>query len=123
METGVCLHYQYTNPDTGAPEEIATENVETRSQPESRKNVPCLLHSQFYGRKLEHRRAAQNEVGANKKRIEWDSRICSYVFDDHRVRDHRTGYQTFDVNGVMGGNIDAPIKVYLIQVGAGATNG
>ena len=122
VETGVRLHYQYTDPDTGVPEEIVIENTETRSQLENRENALRLLRSQLYDKELERRRAAQNEVEANKKKIEWGSQIRSYVFDDRRVKDHRTGYQTSDVNGVMDGDIDAFIKAYLMQTGAGATN-
>ncbi len=57
---------------------------------------------------------------AGKKRIEWGSQIRSYVFDDRRVKDHRTGCQTSDVDAVMDGEIDAFIKAYLMQFGAEA---
>ena len=48
-------------------------------------------------------------------KIEWGSQIRSYVFDDRRVKDHRTNYQTSDVNGVMDGDLDAFIKAYLME--------
>ena len=44
----------------------------------------------------------------------------SYVFDDRRVKDHRTNYQTSDVSGVMDGKIDAFIKAYLMEFGGEA---
>jgi peptide chain release factor 2 len=50
-----------------------------------------------------------------KKKIEWGSQIRSYVFDDRRVKDHRTNFQTSDVNGVMDGKIDGFIKAYLME--------
>jgi peptide chain release factor 2 len=56
---------------------------------------------------------------ATKKRIEWGSQIRSYVFDDRRVKDHRTGHQTSAVESVMDGDIDAFIKEYLMQTGGG----
>ena len=46
------------------------------------------------------------------------SQIRSYVFDDRRVKDHRTNYQTSNVNGVMDGDIDEFIKAYLMEFGA-----
>ena len=58
------------------------------------------------------------KVEAGKKKIEWGSQIRSYVFDDRRVKDHRTNFQTSDVNGVMDGKIDDFIKAYLMEFGA-----
>ena len=52
---------------------------------------------------------------AGKKKIEWGSQIRSYVFDDRRVKDHRTNYQTSDVGGVMDGKLDGFIKAYLME--------
>ena len=57
----------------------------------------------------------QAKVEAGKKKIEWGSQIRSYVFDDRRVKDHRTGYQTSDVGGVMDGALDGFIKAYLME--------
>ncbi|MCF0200067.1 MAG: peptide chain release factor 2, partial [Bacteroidales bacterium] len=47
----------------------------------------------------------------------WGSQIRSYVFDDRRVKDHRTNYQTSDVQGVMDGGIDEFLKAYLMEFG------
>lgn len=118
VETGVRLHYMYTDPDTGVTEEIVIENTETRSQLDNRENALRLLRSQLYDKELEKRRAAQNAIEAGKKKIEWGSQIRSYVFDDRRVKDHRTGHQTSDVNGVMDGDIDGFIKAYLMENGS-----
>ena len=93
------------------------ENTESRSQMDNRDNAMRLLKSQLYDIELEKRRAAQAEVEAGKKKIEWGSQIRSYVFDDRRVKDHRTNYQTSDVNGVMDGDIDEFIKAYLMEFG------
>lgn len=118
VETGVRLRYLYTDPDTGQEEEIVIENTESRSQMGNRENALRLLRSQLYEKELEKRRAAQAAIEAGKKKIEWGSQIRSYVFDDRRVKDHRTNYQTSDVSGVMDGDIDAFIKAYLMEFGA-----
>ena len=115
VETGVRLRYQYTDPDTGETEEILIENTESRKQLENRENAMRLLRSQLYDRALQKRKAEQAKIEAGKKKIEWGSQIRSYVFDDRRVKDHRTGYQTSDVNGVMDGKIDGFIKAYLME--------
>ena len=117
VETGVRLHYTYKDPDTGAEQEIVIENTESRSQMGNRENAIRLLKSQLYEIELDKRRAAQAAIEAGKKKIEWGSQIRSYVFDDRRVKDHRTNYQTSDVNGVMDGEIDDFIKAYLMEYG------
>ena len=115
VETGVRLRYQYKDPDTGEEEEILIENTESRKQLENRENAMRLLRSQLYDRALQKKKAAQAKIEAGKKKIEWGSQIRSYVFDDRRVKDHRTGYQTSDVGGVMDGKIDGFIKAYLME--------
>lgn len=115
VETGVRLRYQYKDPDTGEEEEILIENTESRKQLENRENAMRLLRSQLYDRALQKRRAEQAKIEAGKKKIEWGSQIRSYVFDDRRVKDHRTGFQTSDVGGVMDGKIEGFIKAYLME--------
>ena len=116
VETGVRLRYQYTDPDTGEEEEILIENTESRKQLENRNNAMRLLKSQLYDRAMKKRLEAQAKIEASKKKIEWGSQIRSYVFDDRRVKDHRTNYQTSDVDAVMDGKIDGFIKAYLMEV-------
>ena len=118
VESGVRLRYQYEDPDTGEKEEILIENTETRDQPKNRAKAMLLLKSQLYDRALKKKQAEQAKVEAGKKKIEWGSQIRSYVFDDRRVKDHRTGYQTSDVDAVMDGKIDGFIKAYLMEFAA-----
>jgi peptide chain release factor 2 len=115
VESGVRLRYQYKDPYNGEEEEILVENTETRDQPKNRENALRLLRSILYDKEMKHRMEEQAKVEAGKKKIEWGSQIRSYVFDDKRVKDHRTNYQTSDVNRVMDGEIDDFIKVYLMQ--------
>ena len=118
VESGVRLRYQYEDPDTGEKEEILIENTETRDQPKNRAKAMLLLKSQLYDRALKKKQAEQAKIEAGKKKIEWGSQIRSYVFDDRRVKDHRTGYQTSDVDAVMDGKIDGFIKAYLMEFAA-----
>ena len=119
VESGVRLRYQYKDPYTGEEEEILIENTETRDQPKNKENAMRLLRSMLYDKELKHRMAEQAKVEAGKKKIEWGSQIRSYVFDDRRVKDHRTGHQTSDVGGVMDGDIDAFIKAFLMEFSEG----
>lgn len=117
VETGVRLRYNYKDPETGEVREILIENTETRSQLDNRENAMRLLRSMLYDMELQRRLAEQQKIESNKKKIEWGSQIRSYVFDDRRVKDHRTNYQTSDVNGVMDGKIEDFIKAYLMEFG------
>jgi peptide chain release factor 2 len=122
VETGVRLRYNYKDPDTGEVREILIENTESRSQMENRDNAMRLLRSMLYDLAMKRRMAERQKVEAGKKKIEWGSQIRSYVFDDRRVKDHRTNHQTSDVGGVMDGKIDGFIKAYLMEFADEVTN-
>ncbi len=112
VETGVRLRH--------IPSGIVVENTETRSQLMNKENAVRILKSRLYQIELDKRMEIQNQLEGEKKRIEWGSQIRSYVFDDRRVKDHRTGHQTSDVQGVMDGEIDEFIKSYLMEAGGQA---
>lgn len=120
VETGVRLRYNYKDPDTGETKEILIENTESRSQLDNRENAMRLLRSMLYDMALQKRMAEQQKVESNKKKIEWGSQIRSYVFDDRRVKDHRTNFQSSNVQAVMDGDIDGFIKAYLMEFGGQA---
>ena len=115
VETAVRLRYHGKDPETGEAVEFLIENMETRSQLNNRENAMRKLRSKLYQRELDKRMDTQQALEATKKRIEWGSQIRSYVFDDRRVKDHRTGYQTSNVDAVMDGDLDNFIKEYLLQ--------
>jgi len=111
VETGVRLRH--------APTGIMIENTESRSQLQNRENAMRLLKAQLYELELQKRQEERDKVEGTKKKIEWGSQIRSYVFDDRRVKDHRTNYQTSNVQAVMDGEINEFIKVYLMMFGGG----
>ena len=114
VETGCRVRYQYTDPDTGETEEIRVENTETRKQHDNRDRAEMLLKSILYKKELDRKNKKKQELEDSKPEIGWGAQIRSYVFDDSRVKDHRTGYQESDVAGVMNGHIDGFIKAYLL---------
>jgi len=98
------------------PSDIVVENTETRSQFDNRQNALRILKAHLYDIELQKRRETQSELESQKKKIEWGSQIRSYVLDDRRVKDHRTGYQTSDTQGVLDGDINLFMKEYLLQL-------
>ena len=111
VETGVRLRH--------APTGIMIENTESRSQLQNRENAMRLLKAQLYELELQKRQEERDKVEGTKKKIEWGSQIRSYVFDDRRAKDHRTNYQTSNVQAVMDGEINEFIKAYLMMFGGG----
>ena len=117
VETAARLRYKFKDEDTGEEINYVIENQETRSQLMNKENAMRILRSKLYQHELDKRMATQQALEAEKKRIEWGSQIRSYVFDDRRVKDHRTNYQTSNVEAVMNGEIDDFIKAYLMEFG------
>jgi peptide chain release factor 2 len=117
VETAARLRYHFRDEQTGEEISYVIENQETRSQLMNKENAMRILRSKLYQYELEKRRATQQAIEADKKKIEWGSQIRSYVLDDRRVKDHRTGHQTTDCDGVLDGDLDAFIKAYLMQYG------
>ena len=117
VETAARLRYHFKDEQTGEEISYVIENQETRSQLMNKENAMRILRSKLYQYELEKRRATQQAIEADKKKIEWGSQIRSYVLDDRRVKDHRTGHQTTDCDGVLDGDLDAFIKAYLMEFG------
>ena len=117
VETAARLRYHFKDADTGEEVSYVIENQETRSQLMNKENAMRILRSKLYQYELDKRMATRQAIEADKKRIEWGSQIRSYVFDDRRVKDHRTGCQTSNVDAVMDGDLDAFIKSYLMEFG------
>ena len=115
VETAARLRYHFKDEQTGEEINYVIENQETRSQLMNKENAMRILRSKLYQYELEKRRATQQAIEADKKKIEWGSQIRSYVLDDRRVKDHRTGHQTTDCDGVLDGDLDAFIKAYLME--------
>ncbi len=108
VETGVRLRH--------IPSGIMIENTETRSQLDNRNNALRILRSKLYAIELEKREAARREIESQKKRIEWGSQIRSYVLDDRRIKDHRTMYQTSNIDSVLDGDLEGFVRAYLMAL-------
>lgn len=84
-----------------------------RSQHQNREKAMQLLRSRLYERELKKKAAERNAIEDDKMANEWGSQIRSYVLDDRRVKDHRTGFQTPQTDAVLNGDIGGFLKAYL----------
>ena len=108
VETGVRVKH--------LPTGITVENTETRSQQDNRQRALLILKSRLYDIELKKRQAKQAELEGQKKSIEWGSQIRSYTLHPYKlVKDHRTGYETADTQGVLDGDLNAFMKEYLMN--------
>jgi peptide chain release factor 2 len=101
---------------THLPTNTVAASQNERSQHQNKQNAMKLLRAKLYELEMEKKRAAQAEVEASKKRIEWGSQIRSYVLQPYRlIKDHRTGYEEGNVDKVLDGDIDAFIRKFLLE--------
>jgi len=108
VETKVML----THSPTGIVVVCQTE----RSQLGNREKAMQMLKSRLYEEELRKREEVKNAANASKKKIEWGSQIRSYVFHPYKmIKDHRTDFETGNVQPVMDGELDGFIKAYLMQ--------
>ena len=99
---------------THIPTGIVVNCQNERSQLQNREIAMRILTSKLVALEEEKRRQNMSEIKGDLKRIEWGSQIRSYVFQPYTmVKDHRTDFETSDVNGVMDGDLNPFINEYL----------
>ncbi len=85
-----------------------------RSQHANREQALLMLKSKLIQRQLEEKQAQLSAIKGEQKAIEWGSQIRSYVFSPYTlVKDHRTNYETGNIDKVLDGDIDEFIYEYL----------
>lgn len=98
------------------PSGIMVVNSETRSQLENREKAMQMLKSQLYEIELQKQREKRDSIEAGKMKIDFGSQIRNYVMHPYKlVKDVRTGFETGNVDAVMGGDIDGFIKAFLME--------
>jgi peptide chain release factor 2 len=95
------------------PSGIVIECQQERSQHMNRDKAMQMLKSRLYEIELEKQQAERDKLEATKRKNEWGSQIRSYVLDDRRVKDHRTGCETRNPDMVLDGGLDEFLKAYL----------
>jgi peptide chain release factor 2 len=87
-----------------------------RSQHKNKANAMKILAARLFKLQEEEQKKNMEKFEENKKDIAWGSQIRSYVFHPYNmVKDHRTGYETSNVQAVMDGQIEKFIKDYLVK--------
>ena len=95
---------------------IVVQCQNERSQLKNKNTALKMLKARLYQQKIEERTASRDELSNQKKEIGWGSQIRSYVFHPYNlVKDHRTKYETSNIQAVMDGNIDNFIRAYLLE--------
>ena len=99
---------------THIPTGIVVQCQNERSQVQNREVALRMLKSKLVELHEREREQKMADIKGEMKKIEWGSQIRSYVFHPYSlVKDHRTGYETSDVDGVMDGELDGFITAYL----------
>lgn len=87
-----------------------------RSQIQNRETAMSMLYSKLVEKQEQEEMERLNSIRGEIKKIEWGSQIRSYVFQPYTmVKDHRTNFETSDINAVMNGDIQPFINNYLIK--------
>jgi peptide chain release factor 2 len=100
---------------THLPTGIVVQCQNERSQLRNRDTALRILRSRLFELAERKRRDELNELTGEKKEIAFGSQIRSYTFHPYQlVKDHRTGIEVGNVDGVMDGDLDAFVKGYLL---------
>jgi len=95
---------------------IVVQCQNERSQLKNKNTALKMMKARLYQQKMEERAASQELLSEQKKEIGWGSQIRSYVFHPYNlVKDHRTKYETSNIQAVMDGDIDNFIRAYLLD--------
>lgn len=98
---------------THAPSGIVVQCQNDRSQHKNKAQAMKQLRAKLYEMEMQKKHAEQNAVEANKSDIGWGSQIRSYVLDQSRIKDLRTGVETSNTQAVLDGALDQFIEASL----------
>jgi peptide chain release factor 2 len=98
---------------THIPTSIVVQCQSDRSQHKNRDNAMKQLRAKLYEMELQERLLEQQKLEDNKADIGWGSQIRSYVLDQSRIKDLRTGVEITSTQSVLDGNIDKFLEASL----------
>jgi peptide chain release factor 2 len=98
---------------THIPTGIVVTCQNERSQGRNRDMAMRVLESRLLEKELEKKAKEQAKIKGEHVSAEWGNQIRSYVLHPYKmVKDHRTGYETSDAEGVLEGNLDPLLRAY-----------
>ena len=98
---------------THLPTGIVVQCQNDRSQHTNRAMAMKQLKAKLYELEIQNRRAEQQVIEESKSDIGWGSQIRSYVLDQSRIKDLRTGVETGNTQAVLDGGLDEFIEASL----------
>ena len=98
---------------THLPTNTVVQCQSERSQHQNRDKAWKQLRAKLYELEMQKRKAVQQTIEDNKADIGWGSQIRSYVLDQSRIKDLRTGVERSDPNDVLDGDLDEFIEASL----------
>ncbi len=98
---------------THLPSGIVVQCQNDRSQHRNRAEAMSVLKARLYEAEMQRRRKAQQSEEDNKSDIGWGSQIRSYVLDQSRIKDLRTGVETGNTQAVLDGSLNQFIEASL----------
>jgi peptide chain release factor 1 len=119
VESGVRLRYIWKNPNTGVAEEILIECTETRDQPKNKERALSRLRTMIYDR--EHQKY-MDDIAARRKTMvstgDRSAKIRTYNYPQGRVTDHRINLTLYNLQAVVGGEIQEIIDKLIVAENA-----
>jgi peptide chain release factor 2 len=98
---------------THLPSGIIVQCQSDRSQHKNKAAAMSVLKARLYEHEMQRRRAEQQKLEASKADISWGNQIRSYVLDQSRVKDLRTGVESGNPTAVLDGDLDSFIEASL----------
>lgn len=100
---------------THLPTGIVVQCQNSRSQHSNRDEAWRVLRSRLYEHELRKQKLAQQKLEDSKTDVGWGHQIRSYVLDQSRIKDLRTGVETSNPQKVLDGDLDAFVSASLKQ--------
>ncbi|MDA9315647.1 peptide chain release factor 2, partial [Gammaproteobacteria bacterium] len=95
---------------THTPTGVVTQCQSGRSQHKNKESALKQLKSKLYELELQKQNQERQILEESKSDIGWGSQIRSYVLDQSRIKDLRTGYETGNTSAVLNGDLDEFMK-------------